>query len=145
MRVQEVIDEILRVEGAEYTNDPDDSGGPTKFGITQATLSEYRGASVTAEDVQELSEKEARVIYLQRYFDDPRLGLISSVSERIAAEVMDTGVNMGMAGRSGFCSGRSTCSMTARGSSPTSWSTGYADRPLPARLTPWFATVARVV
>ena len=102
MRVQEVIDKILRVEGSAYTNDPDDSGGPTKFGVTQATLSEYRGASVTAEDVQELTEKEARAIYLQRYFDDPRLGLIGAVSERIAAEVMDTGVNMGMARAIGF-------------------------------------------
>ncbi|MCR9089870.1 MAG: N-acetylmuramidase [Proteobacteria bacterium] len=102
MRVQEVIDDILRVEGAEYTNDPADSGGATKYGITQATLGEHRGTPVTADDVAALTEREARAIYLQRYFDEPRLGLIAAVSERIAAEVMDTGVNMGMPRAVGF-------------------------------------------
>lgn len=96
MNVQGVITDIIRAEGAEYTNDPADSGGPTKYGITQATLSAHRGRQVSPQEVQRLTEEEAREIYLQRYYVAPRIDLIAAHSEKIAAEVMDTGVNTGM-------------------------------------------------
>lgn len=34
--IDQIIDQILAEEGAAYTNDSRDSGGPTKYGITQA-------------------------------------------------------------------------------------------------------------
>lgn len=87
------IDHILRVEGAAYTNHPSDRGGPTKYGITLATLSRVRGRTMTAADVQRLTEKEARDIYYQQYvlapnFDDVR-------TAKIALELIDSGVNVG--------------------------------------------------
>ncbi len=90
-----IIDEILRKEGSAYTNNPADSGGPTKFGITQKTLSAYRGRSVTPADVAALSEKEAREIYEKLYWHGPNFSKISSalVGEKLA----DIGVNMGQA------------------------------------------------
>ena len=63
----EVIDGILRREGRVYTNRAADRGGPTKFGITQATLSRWRRKPVTAEDVRNLTEAEARAIYMVEY------------------------------------------------------------------------------
>ena len=96
MNVQDVIDDILRAEGNEYTNDPADSGGPTKYGITLETLQDSRSVECTADDVRRLSEDEARRIYLTRYYAGPRLDLLAEHSELVAAEVMDTGVNTGM-------------------------------------------------
>lgn len=95
MNPSNIIDSILAAEGSTYTNDPSDSGGPTKYGITQKTLSDFRGVKVTPEDVRNLTEKEAREIYLKKYWFDPKIDLIGKKSMKIAAEVMDTGVNAG--------------------------------------------------
>lgn len=61
-----IIDDILRREGG-YVNNPADRGGPTKFGITQATLSDWRGHAATEQDVRNLSQEEAVKIYEARY------------------------------------------------------------------------------
>lgn len=94
--VNDIIRDIIRVEGG-YVNHPDDSGKATKYGITAKTLSKWRGRPVTAEDVENLTEKEARQIYLARYWYEPGFHQIAPISQRVAEELMDTGVNMGPA------------------------------------------------
>lgn len=64
-----IISSIFVSEGWDtYTNDPLDPGGPTKFGVTQAELAAWRGHPVTADDVKNLQEPEARDLTYQRYF-----------------------------------------------------------------------------
>lgn len=58
----DVIDEVIKREGG-YVNHPADRGGPTRWGITQARLTEWRGRDATEEDVFELTKEEARQIY----------------------------------------------------------------------------------
>lgn len=65
--IDEIIDGLLDREGKEFTDDPDDVGGPTKFGITQKTLSKWRGYHCTKGEVQALQEHEARAIYREMY------------------------------------------------------------------------------
>lgn len=68
--LEAVFPETMKWEGgARYTNDPRDPGGPTKYGITQGTLSGWRGKPVGAADVQALTEAEARAIYKARFWD----------------------------------------------------------------------------
>jgi lysozyme family protein len=93
--MRDIIDHILAVEGSEYTNHPSDRGGPTKFGITLAALSRWRDSPCTAEDVQALTEDEARRIYEHRYIVEPGFGRVAVVSPSIGHELVDTGVNMG--------------------------------------------------
>lgn len=64
--VDKILDDLIRREGG-FVNNPADKGGPTKYGITQQTLSEWRGRPVTAGEVQQLTEQEAREIYTARY------------------------------------------------------------------------------
>ena len=45
-----------------YVNVATDKGGPTKFGITLATLAAYRDAHTTAVDVEQMSVAEATAI-----------------------------------------------------------------------------------
>lgn len=93
--MDDIIDSIIDVEGPEYTNHPSDKGGPTKFGITLATLSKWRGRPCTAADVQALTEVEARQIYRSIYIVEPRFDQVATISPAIAHELVDTGVNMG--------------------------------------------------
>lgn len=65
--ISHTIDEF---EGVGFTNHPADRGGPTKYGITQATLSGFRGRPCSAEDVQTLERDEAERIYRKVYFEE---------------------------------------------------------------------------
>lgn len=93
--VNKVIDEVLAKEGAAYTNRASDAGGPTKYGITQRTLSGFLGRPATPGDVQDLTEARAREIYWQLYVRDPGFVWLLELDAGIGAEVIDTGVNCG--------------------------------------------------
>ena len=100
--IDQIIEQILAEEGAAYTNDPRDSGGPTKYGITQQTLAEFRGHPVTAEDVQFLLMDEAAKIYRDRYYVKPGFEKVAAYSPAIAFKLTDAGVNIGVGTASMF-------------------------------------------
>lgn len=93
--VQSILTDVIRAEGSEYTNHPNDRGGPTKYGITLATLSAWRGIDCAADDVRDMKEIEARKIYEARYVNEPGFDKVMQYSQPIAIELIDTGVNMG--------------------------------------------------
>jgi lysozyme family protein len=90
MTTEQILDDIIRREGRVYTNHPADRGGPTKFGITQATLAGWRGRPVSANEVAALDEEEARQIYRRRYVADP--GFETIADDRLRALLVDTAV-----------------------------------------------------
>lgn len=88
--MSEVIDAILAAEGG-YSDHPDDAGGPTMYGITQAVARAHGYAG----EMRDLPEALARSIYENRYIVEPGFDLVSEVDASIASELIDTGVNMG--------------------------------------------------
>ena len=92
MTVDDVIEAILRAEGG-YSNDPDDAGGETMYGITRATAraNGYAGA------MRDLPRALAKDIYRQRYVVAPGFDAVGKLSATIGSELVDTGVNMGPA------------------------------------------------
>lgn len=92
MNPETIIDDILRREGG-YVDLSADRGGPTNRGITQATLADWRGRPVTADDVKKLTEVEAREIYRERYIIEPRLHKV--IDEKVRALAVDCAVNHG--------------------------------------------------
>jgi lysozyme family protein len=89
--IEAIIDTILRREGwPRYTDRPSDRGGPTKGGITLATLTSWRKRPVTAADVAALDEDEVRAIYRARYIADP--GFAGITDDTLRALVIDSGV-----------------------------------------------------
>lgn len=90
MTTEQILDDIIRREGRVYTNHPADRGGPTRFGVTQATLAAWRGRPVSAREVAELDENEARQIYRRRYVADP--GFEAVQDDRLRALLVDTAV-----------------------------------------------------
>jgi lysozyme family protein len=79
-----------------YVDDPDDSGGPTNFGVTIKTLSEWRGRPVTAEDVKRLEITEAMNILRKKYWDFLRCDEIQN--EAVTIVLFDAGVLFGRSG-----------------------------------------------
>ena len=91
MTIQSIIQEIIKVEGG-YVNDPSDSGWETCWGITVATAraAGYKGS------MKDLSQQQAYDIYYNQYVVAPGFDKVLTLSEKIAAELVDTGVNMGV-------------------------------------------------
>lgn len=80
---------IAREKG--YVNDPRDTGGETNYGITEAVARQngYTGA------MRDLPLSLATRIYRDKYWAAPGFDKVAEISEPVAAELLDTGVNMG--------------------------------------------------
>lgn len=90
---EKIISEIIEREGYEFTNRPNDRGGATKYGVTQATLSAYLGRPATADMVRMLTEVTARAIYRQMFIQTPGFNRIQN--DRVRVFVIDSGVQHG--------------------------------------------------
>lgn len=90
-RISEMVDDILRREGG-YVDHPDDRGGPTKYGITQKTLSEWREHWVSKREVLDLTEDEARDIYLEKYLKAPKIHMLRG---SLQPQLFDCSINHG--------------------------------------------------
>ena len=90
--VDSLIDELIEREGG-FVNHPADKGGPTCFGITEAVAR----ANGYAGPMRLLPREEGAAIYRRLYWLRPRFDEIAARSPRLAAELFDSGVNMGPA------------------------------------------------
>lgn len=90
MNIEQFLSDLIKREGG-YVNNPNDRGGATKYGITEAVARQngYKG------HMKDLSESFARDIYRKQYWTAPRFDQINEVSPLIAEELLDTGVNCG--------------------------------------------------
>lgn len=84
------LDHLLAVEGG-YVNHKNDLGKETNFGITEAVARQngYTGK------MKDLPRGVAKDIYIRRYWTLPGFDKVAEISEPVAAELLDTGVNMG--------------------------------------------------
>ena len=128
-----LLDELIDREGG-YVNHPADRGGPTRYGITEAVARAhgYRGA------IRALPVDEAKAIYRRIYWLRPGFDRVAERAPDIAAELFDTGVNMGPAVAATFLQ-RALTALNRGGSdypvsSPTA---GSARRRLPRWTGSW--------
>ena len=90
--IEGLIDALIEREGG-YVANPADKGGPTCFGITQAVAR----ANGYVGPMRDLPRAEAAMIYKRLYWLRPRLDEVATRSLPVAAELFDTGANMGPA------------------------------------------------
>jgi lysozyme family protein len=90
MDIDSLIDALIEREG-DYADHPADRGGATRFGITEAVAraNGYAGAMCA------LPRETAASIYRRLYWTRPRFDDIAGRAPALAAEMFDTGVNMG--------------------------------------------------
>ena len=90
-RFERIFDYLLRVEGG-YTNDKNDKGGKTKYGIIEEEARDfgYKG------DMQDLTIDFAKNIYLKKYYLGNKLDKV--VNDKVALSICDWAVNSGRNG-----------------------------------------------
>ena len=94
--VDQIAAEIVAREGG-FVNDPDDPGGATNFGVTIGTMRSLgrdlnQDGRVDIADVKALTQAQARQIFIEHYFQRPRL---AELPEAVQASVFDMYVNAG--------------------------------------------------
>jgi len=80
---EQVVERILKHEGG-YVNDVDDTGGTTKYGISQKSFPDI--------DIDNLTVDEAREIYRREYWDR---SICEELPIRLASNYFDAIVNCG--------------------------------------------------
>ena len=90
MSIDSLIDGVIGREG-RYSNNPADTGGETMWGITIAVAraNGYNGP------MKAMPRDVAKSIYMNKYVVGPGFGGVMALSEPVAEELVDTGVNMG--------------------------------------------------
>jgi lysozyme family protein len=94
--VSDIAKSIIAREGG-YVNDPDDPGGATKYGVTVHTMRRLgldlnSDGQVDAADVQLLDRARAEAIFIDHYFNRPRIGQLPAI---LHPTVFDMYVNAG--------------------------------------------------
>ena len=90
--IEHLIGAAIEREG-DYVERGAGEGGPTRFGITEAVARAHGFAG----SMRLLPRDEATRIYTRLFWLRPRFDEIARRSARVAAELFDTGVNMGPA------------------------------------------------
>jgi len=101
MTIKQIIADIIAKEGG-YVNHPDDKGGPTNYGITAMSYTEYfRRPSakipmdVTIDEIKAVTPALAEKIYYTLYYVRPN---IINLPELIQPIMLDMAVNHGRRG-----------------------------------------------
>lgn len=84
--VKGFVRQIVDAEGG-YVNDPDDRGGPTKYGITLRTLSHYLGRVATQLDVETLDIDTAEQIYVSEYYVLPHVYALPDALQHVVTDM----------------------------------------------------------
>lgn len=92
--IKKLIDDVIKSEGWDkYTNNPNDRGGPTKWGVTEATARAFGYVG----DVKDMTYEQAFEIYLERFWLQPKFDRLMMFSKQLALICFSWGVNSGPA------------------------------------------------
>ncbi len=92
IEIDALVEGVIGREGG-YSNHPADRGGATRWGVTEsvARAHGYQG------DMRQFPRDEAVAIYRRLYWIKPGFDQVAARAPSVAAELFDTGVNMGPA------------------------------------------------
>lgn len=82
----EIIEVVLEHEGG-YVDDPDDRGGATNWGVTQAVYENFVGYKCDKEEIKNMDEETAKEIYYEKFWKPSR-------ADKLPAEVRETYFDM---------------------------------------------------
>lgn len=97
MDIECLIDGVIAREGG-YVHHPADKGGPTRWGVTEAVAR----AQGYGGEMRFYPREEAVAVYRRVYWLRPGFDQVAGLAPCLAAELFDTGVNMGPKVAAGF-------------------------------------------
>lgn len=83
---EEIIEVVLAHEGG-FVDDPDDRGGATNWGVTQAVWEDHLEDEFTSEDVRNFTREQAIALYKEEFW-------IPSQSEKLPEEIREVYFDM---------------------------------------------------
>jgi lysozyme family protein len=89
--IDKIIAELIGIEGDGHGRlDPNDAGGATRFGVTEAVARAdgYKGA------MKDYPRESAESLYLRNYFIKPHFDKVLLRSRKLAAELFEVEVNL---------------------------------------------------
>jgi lysozyme family protein len=92
-----LIDKVIALE-AGFSDHPADRGGATRWGVTEAVARAHGYSG----NMRHFPRHEAAAIYMRKYWLQPGFDRIAEHAPDLAAELFDTGINMGTGTASGF-------------------------------------------
>lgn len=90
---QAIIKHTVLIEGG-YVNDPKDSGGATKYGVTEKKARQYGYTG----DMRDLPIDFAYAIAAHEFWFGAKMDKVAEISWEVAEEMFDTGYNTGPGG-----------------------------------------------
>ena len=90
----DIIQVVLKHEGG-YVDDPDDRGGATNWGVTQAVYEDYVGYKCDKEEIRNMTQEVAEEIYYEKYWKPSKA---DKLPEEIRQTYFDMCVNRGQGG-----------------------------------------------
>ena len=82
---------LVKPEEGGYSNDPNDPGGETNWGIT---VSDARANGYTG-NMQAMTWTQAVAIYKSEYWINPQLDQLCLIDDLLARKLLDAGINQG--------------------------------------------------
>ena len=98
MNMDELIEDVIEREGG-YVDHPADRGGADQLGHDRRRS---RGGRAMPATCARCRKSDAAAIYKRLYWLAPRFDAVAERAPKLAAELFDTGVNMGTGTASGF-------------------------------------------
>lgn len=95
--VRQFVDTTIAHEGDEFTNIKEDSGGATKYGVTEKSAlraKQFWHLYNWDGNIETMPLQFAQDWYVYDYYLAPKFNLVAEVSQMIAGEMFDTGVNV---------------------------------------------------
>jgi lysozyme family protein len=91
--LQHIVENVIVIEGG-YSDNPNDPGGATKYGVTERVARSYGYEGEMADMPMDL----ARWILYDGYVTKPRFDTVHQIAGyELAAELIDSGINCGQA------------------------------------------------
>jgi len=91
MKFEEALRYLLAEEGG-YVNHPKDPGGVTNLGVTKRALEDWKGGTISNDEMRSLTPEKVAPFYRQQYWDKCRC---EDLPPGVDFLVFDTAVNMG--------------------------------------------------
>jgi len=92
---QKALQELFEIEGG-WSDDPDDPGGKTKYGITEAVWKEFHNGNPPY-DISRITRTDAELVYYHLYWRPMHLEELSeTLHQPLVSEMFESAVNHGV-------------------------------------------------